>query len=49
MKILVIERDALKNNIAVVKERAEGSVFYGVLTGDGQGAGLVELARSLRA
>lgn len=49
MKILVIERDALKNNIAVVKERAEGSVIYGVLTGDGQGAGLVELARTLRA
>ena len=49
MKTLVIERDALKNNIRVVKERAGQAVIYGVLTGDGQGAGLVELARALRA
>ena len=49
MKILVIEREGLKNNISVVKERAGGAVIYGVVTGDGQGAGLVELARVLRA
>ena len=49
MKTLVIERDALKNNISVVKERAGGAVIYGVVTGDGQGAGLVELAKALRA
>ena len=49
MKTLVIERDALKNNISVVKERAGSAVIYGVVTGDGQGAGLVELARVLRA
>ena len=49
MKTLVIERDALKNNISVVKERAGGAVIYGVLTGDGQGAGTVELARALRS
>ena len=49
MKTLVIERDALKNNIGVVKERAGRAVIYGVLTGDGQGAGLVELAKALRA
>ena len=49
MKTLVIERDALKNNISVVKERAGGAVIYGVVTGDGQGAGLVELAKTLRA
>ena len=48
MKTLVIERDALKHNISVVKERAGEAVIYGVLTGDGQGAGLVELARALR-
>ena len=48
MKTLVIERDALKHNISVVKERAGEAVIYGVLTGDGQGAGLVELARTLR-
>ena len=49
MKTLVIEREGLKNNISVVKERAGGAVIYGVVTGDGQGAGLVELARVLRA
>ena len=49
MKTLVIERAGLKNNISAVKERAGSAVIYGVLTGDGQGAGLVELARVLRA
>ena len=45
MKTLVIEREAVKNNIGVIKERAGEAVIYAVLTGDGQGAGLVELAR----
>jgi len=49
MKTLVIEREAVKNNIGVIKERAGEAVIYAVLTGDGQGAGLVELARGLRA
>ena len=49
MRRLVIEKSAVKNNLAVIKERAAGAVIYGVLTGDGQGAGLVELARALRA
>ena len=49
MKTLVIEREAVKNNIGVIKERAGEAVIYAVLTGDGQGAGLVELARLLRA
>ena len=48
MKTLVIERDAPTHNISVVKERAGEAVIYAVLTGDGQGAGLVELARVLR-
>ena len=48
MKTLVIEREAVKNNIGVIKERAGEAVIYAVLTGDGQGAGLVELARLLR-
>ena len=47
MKTLVIEREAVKNNIGVIKERAGEAVIYAVLTGDGQGAGLVELARLL--
>ena len=48
MKTLVIEREALRHNIGVIKERAGQAVIYAVLTGDGQGAGLVELARVLR-
>ena len=48
MKTLVIEREAVKNNIGVIKERAGEAVIYAVLTGDGQGAGLVELARLRR-
>ena len=48
MNTLVIEREALRHNIGVIKERAGQSVIYAVLTGDGHGAGLVELARVLR-
>ncbi|BDF73019.1 alanine racemase [Oscillospiraceae bacterium] len=48
MKTLVIEKQALKNNISVVKERAGSAVIYAVLTGDGGGAGIVELAKLLR-
>ena len=48
MKRLVIEREALKNNIAVIKDRAGGACIYAVLTGDGFGAGIVELAKLLR-
>lgn len=48
VKTLVLEKQALKNNIAVVKERAGASAIYAVLTGDGGGAGTVELARLLR-
>lgn len=48
MKTLVIEREAVRRNAAVVKERAGSAVIYAVLTGDGQGAGLVDLAKLLR-
>ncbi|NCE63623.1 alanine racemase [Pseudoflavonifractor sp. 524-17] len=48
MKLLVIEKKALKNNIAIVKERAGSAAIYGVVTGDGGGAGTVELAKLLR-
>ena len=47
MKKLVIERAAVKNNISVIKGKAGKSVIYGVLSGSG--AGLVEMARLLRA
>ena len=48
MKQLVFERAARKNNIAAVQKRAGTSVIFAVLTGDGHGAGLVELAKILR-
>ena len=47
MKKLVLERDALKNNIDVIRERAGSAAIYAVLTGDGYGAGAVELAKLL--
>ena len=48
MKTLVLDRQSLKNNIAVVREKAGSAAIYAVLTGDGFGAGTVELARVLR-
>lgn len=48
MKTLVLEKQALKQNLAVLKERAGSAAIYGVLTGDASGAGLVELAKFLR-
>ncbi len=48
MKTLVIEKQAVKNNLSVIKQRAGGAVIYGVLTGDAGGAGLVEMAKLLR-
>lgn len=49
MRKLVIEKASVKNNIAIVKERVGGVVIYGVLTGDGGGAGIVEMAKLLRS
>ena len=49
MRRLVIEKSAVKNNLAVIKERAAGAVIYGVLSGDGGGAGIAALAPLLRA
>ena len=46
MKALVIEKDAIRRNAAAVKARAGSAAIYAVLTGDGYGAGLVELAGS---
>ena len=48
MRRLVIEKAAVKKNIAVVKERAQGAAIYAVLTGDAGGAGTVAMARLLR-
>lgn len=48
MKVLVIEKQAIKKNITVLKRRADKAAIYAVLTGDAHGAGLVEVARLLR-
>ncbi len=48
MKRLILEKDAIKKNLSVIKEKAGGAVIYAVLTGDAYGAGLVEMAKLLR-
>ena len=48
MKRLVLEKEAMKKNLAVIKDRAGAAAIYAVLTGDGFGAGLLPLARLLR-
>ena len=49
MRKLVIDKAGVKHNLTVIKEKAAGAVIYGVLTGDGGGAGVVPMARLLRA
>lgn len=48
MKTLVLDRQAILNNIEVVKKRAGKAAIYAVLSGDGQGVGVAELAGLLR-
>lgn len=48
MKRLVIDTAAIRHNISVIQKKAGPSVIYGVLAGDGGGAGLTELAGLLR-
>lgn len=48
MRKLVMEKSTVKNNLSVIKQKAEGAAIYGVLTGDGGGAGIVQLAQLLR-
>ena len=48
MRKLVIQKSALKNNIKVIKERSGSAAIYGVLSGDGGGAGVVQMAQLLR-
>ena len=48
MKKLVLEREALENNLDVIRARAGSAVIYAALSGDACGAGAVELARLAR-
>ena len=48
MRALVIEKAAVRQNIEVIKEKAQSAVIYAVLTGDAGGAGIAEVAHVLR-
>lgn len=48
MRKLVIETEAVRHNLSIVKDHAQNAVIYAVLTGNGAGVGTVELARLLR-
>lgn len=48
MKKLVIETDALKKNIAVIKKNAGGAAVYAVVKGNGYGLGLIPFSKLLR-
>ena len=44
MRKLIMEKAAIKNNLSIIKDKADGAAVYGVLTGDGCGAGIVPMA-----
>ncbi len=48
MKLLVIEREKMRQNLALVRQRAKGASLYGVLKGDAYGLGLIETARLMK-
>ena len=48
MRKLVMEKAAIKHNLSVIKEKAGSAAIYGVLSGNGGGVGVVELAHLLR-
>ena len=49
MKAYVVDRDALLNNIRIVREKAGDTPIWAVLKGNGYGLGLLELAAILRS
>ena len=48
MKSLIIEKNAIKNNVAAVKTRARGVEIFADLSGDAFGLGLLTTAKLLR-
>ena len=48
MNVLVIEKQKMRQNLTIAKQRAKGAALYGVLKGDAYGLGLVETARLMR-
>ncbi len=49
MRKLIIKKASVKNNIKIVKERSGSAAIYAVLSGNGGGAGVVDMARLLSA
>ncbi len=48
MRKLILDKAAIKKNLTIVKDRAGSAAIYGVLSGDGSGAGALEMAKLLR-
>lgn len=49
MRKLIIKKASIKNNVKIIKERSGSAAIYAVLTGNGCGAGVVDMARVLSA
>ena len=49
MRKLIVKKASVKNNVKIVKERSGSAAIYAVLSGNGGGAGVVEMARLLSA
>ena len=48
MKRMIVDRQIVKNNLAVVRKRADGAELYAVLKYNAYGLGLREMAKLLR-
>ncbi|MDR1158053.1 MAG: alanine racemase [Oscillospiraceae bacterium] len=48
MKHLIVEKEKMRHNLALTRERARGAALIGVLKGDAYGLGLLETARLMR-
>lgn len=48
MKRLVLDKQLIRQNLDLIKQQAGRAAIYAVLTGDGHGAGVTDLAKLLR-
>ena len=48
MNTLVIEKQKMRHNLKMARQRAKGALIYGVLKGDAYGLGLIETANLMR-
>ena len=47
-KAFVVEREAVSNNLKIIRAKAENAIVIGVLKGNAYGFGLIEVARLMR-